>query len=65
MNDQGSHGNHAALWSDAIDWRKASCNFVNAFIAQHTQRMRPWQNTEGPIPGARIVEVNTQRNHVG
>ncbi len=65
MDQQRPHRNDPALGNDAVDWRNAICDLVNAVIAQHAQRMRSSQDTKRPIPGSRIVEVNAQRQYFG
>jgi len=65
MNQQRSHRDDPALGNNAIDRRDASCDFVNAVIAQDAERVRPCQDTERPIRSGRIVKVNAQRQHFG
>jgi len=65
VNQQRPHRDDPALGNNAIDWRNASCDFVNAVIAQDAQCVRPCQDTERPIRSGRIVKVNAQRQHFG
>jgi hypothetical protein len=58
MNNERPHCQHATAQGYAIDWRNPCRELVQAFVGKDSKSVSSRQDTQRPILGCRIIEVN-------
>ena len=58
------HGDNTAFRDHALDGRDGRAQFVNRIVAQYATTVRAGQDAQWPVVGRRLVEMNTQSQHL-